>query len=96
VLAHPVHPDRAAERREPFGKRPAEAASGAGDQGNPMLQGTGLVHVVLIKLSHRCGPNQLALARRPRQVGQLASVALPCRVEQPMIAFLAENQRERS
>jgi hypothetical protein len=49
VLAHPVYPDRTAERRKPFGKRSPEAASGTGDQGNLMLQGAGLVHSFLIQ-----------------------------------------------
>jgi hypothetical protein len=51
MLAHAVHPDRAPLRREPFGKGPAEAAPGPGDQGDLLLQRLGLGHDLLIELS---------------------------------------------
>jgi hypothetical protein len=53
MLAHAVHADRAAEGCEPLGKRPAEAAAGPGDNGDLVLQRTGLGHDLLIGLSRR-------------------------------------------
>jgi hypothetical protein len=53
MLAHAVHPDRAPLRRKPFGKRPAEAASGPGDQCDLVLQRLRLGHDLLIELSRR-------------------------------------------
>jgi hypothetical protein len=86
VLAHAVHADRAPQRCEPLGECPAEAASGPGDQGDLVLQRTGLCHGLLIELSRR---SRLSLPWRGlagKPGNPLASQSLPCRVRQPMIA----------
>jgi hypothetical protein len=76
----------APQRCEALGECPAEAASGPGDQGDLVLQRTGLCHGLLIELSRR---SRLSLPWRGlagKPGNPLASQSLPCRVRQPMIA----------